>query len=192
MTAFTNSPSQNADAPTLSALALQIAQSQVGQTEQPKGSNRGPMVDAYLHSVTLPPGYAWCQAFVYWCYNEAAKQLALTNPVIRTAGVYDCWNRTGKELNSDSSGTKMGKQAALIQPGLLQPGNQFILTYGRSAGHTGIIERIASEYDSNGNPVTILHTIEGNSNNDGDREGYAVVRHERKLTDKALQGFIQY
>ena len=50
----------------LADLALQIAQGQLGQSEQPMGSNRGPMVNEYLKAVGLNPGYAWCQAFVYW------------------------------------------------------------------------------------------------------------------------------
>ena len=59
----------------LAAAALRYAQSQVGQREQPKGSNRGPMVDKYLASVGLQPGYAWCQAFVYWCYLQPKPEV---------------------------------------------------------------------------------------------------------------------
>jgi hypothetical protein len=166
-------------------LALEIAQGQVGQSEDPRGSNRGPMVDQYLAATGLNPGFAWCQAFVYWCYNEAAKKLGTSNPVLKTAGVYDCWNRTSTSTGSNTM--KLTKPAIMKQPELLQPGDQFILTFGKSAGHTGFIERV----DITTGDI-MIHTIEGNSNNDGSREGYEVVRHVRKLNEKALQGFIKY
>lgn len=49
-------------------------------------------------------------------------------------------------------------------------------------GHTGIVEFV----DKHG-----IHTIEGNTNVDGSREGYAVERKVRQLTDKTLVGFIR-
>lgn len=163
----------------LQSLALQIAQGQVGQAEEPKGSNSGPMVNQYLKATGLQPGYAWCQAFVYWCYNEAAKQLSRSNPLVKTAGVAQCWSETKSKL-------KIPAGAARQDPSILEPGQQFILVFNNGNGHTGLIERVEA---GNG---TLLHTIEGNSNNDGGREGYAVVRHIRKLEDKALAGFIKY
>lgn len=160
----------------ISSLALSIAQTQPGQRESPQGSNSGPMVDKYLLSVGLKPGYAWCQAFVYWCYASAAARLATRCPVIRTAGVYDCWNKT-------AAAQKIMKADAIKNPSLLSPGMQFILLYSGGTGHTGILEQIDGQ---------ILYTIEGNSNHNGSREGIEVVRHQRRLTDKALQGFIKY
>lgn len=166
-----NNPGRN-----ISSLALSIAQSQTGQCEAPKGSNSGPMVNKYLLSAGLAPGYAWCQAFVYWCYASAAAQLAIRCPAIRTAGVQECWNKT-------PALQKITKADALNNPHLILPGHQFILLFGAGTGHTGIVESIDG---------TTITTIEGNSNNDGSREGYEVVRHQRNLTDKALQGFIKY
>lgn len=160
----------------LATLALQIAQGQLGQCEDPKGSNTGPMVDKYLAAMGLQPGYAWCQAFVYWCYEQAATQLRQNNTVIRTAGALDCWNKTATQF-------RISKKEAWAHPVLLKPGDQFILNYGHGLGHTGIIEKIEG---------SILHTIEGNSNNDGSREGYEVVRHKRSLNDKLLLGFIKH
>lgn len=165
---------------TIQKLALQIAQGQVGQAEEPKGSNSGTMVNQYLKATGLQPGYAWCQAFVYWCYNEAAKQLARSNPLIKTASVIDCWNRTDAKR-------KITKETAHHDPSLLFPGQQFVLLFGNNTGHTGIVERIEPTVSG-----ILLHTLEGNSNNDGSREGYEVVRHTRRLEEKNLQGFIKY
>ena len=47
----------------------QIYQSQVGVREQ-GGANRGEQVEQYLASVGFGPGYAWCAAFVSWCYQQ--------------------------------------------------------------------------------------------------------------------------
>lgn len=160
----------------LCAKALEIAQSQVGQCESPIGSNAGPMVNEYLKSVGLNPGYAWCQAFVHWCYGKAARQLNIPNPVCKTGGVLDCWNHTDEKK-------KVIKKKAQLQPDAIKPGDQFILLFRNYGGHTGIVEKIEG---------TVIHTIEGNSNNNGSREGYEVVRHQRNFTDNALIGFIQY
>ncbi len=173
----------------LALYALKAAQGQIGQTESPKGSNRGEMINKYLRSVGLNPGYAWCQAFVYWCYEEAAKQIGIRNPMPKTAGVYDCWNRCAIEVKGQATSVlTMLRESVARQPEVLQPGDQFILTFGKLSGHTGIIERVAIEVGED----PVLHTIEGNSNTDGSREGYAVVRHKRKLSEKALRGFIRY
>ena len=164
---------------TLAAAALQAAESQIGQCEKPKGSNSGPMVNEYLHAVGLAPGYAWCQAFVYWSYETAAKKLNLVNPVVKTGSVHDCWNR----CLANSTVTKLLKADVSQRPDLIQPGDQFILLFSGNEGHTGIVEKVEG---------AILHTIEGNSNTDGSREGYEVVRHQRNIADKALAGFIRY
>lgn len=156
--------------------ALQVAISQMGQKELPIGSNKGPMIDKYLAAVNLNPGYAWCQAFVYWCYQQAAQQLSQNNPVVKTAGVLDCWNRTAVQF-------KIPQAEAIKHPKLILPGYQIMFNHGKGKGHTGVVERVEGQ---------IVHTIEGNSNSDGSREGYAVVRQKRRIDNKLLAGFIKY
>ena len=160
----------------LTLRALEVAITQLGQQEDPAGSNRGPMVDKYLRSVGLNPGYAWCQAFVYWCYATAAAATGTKCPVIRTAGVRDCWNKTPLSQ-------RLSRKEAVTDTTTIKPGYQFIMLFAGGNGHTGIVERVEGTY---------IHTIEGNSNNTGSREGTAVVRHIRSITDPALQGFIMY
>jgi CHAP domain len=161
---------------TLGGLALGVAVSQLGESEVPKGSNSGPQVDTYLASVGLGSGFSWCQAFVYWCYREAAKMAGCGNPAFRTASVADCWNKTSAEF-------KTTKIDALKNRPAVAPGSQVIFLYGRGLGHTGLVEHV----DEAG-----IHTIEGNSNTDGSREGYEVVRHVRRWDDPHLAGFIGY
>lgn len=173
----------------LASAALEIARSQVGQLEYPIGSNRGEMVDKYLASVGLNPGYAWCQAFVYWCYERAARQSCRENPVVRTAGVWDCWNRCANAAKDGQAvAVRLPKEEVVGNSQVLQAGDQFIMIFRNHTGHTGLVERVAFAADR----VPILHTIEGNSNADGSREGYAVVRRQRKLSDSTIKGFIRY
>ncbi len=145
--------------PTASA-ALKIATSQIGVTEIPKGSNRGPEVEIYLKSVGLGGGYSWCMAFVYYC----VAQTKLSNPLKKTGGVLAQWNAK-PELRK-------------ITP---EPGDIFIMDYGKGLGHTGFVEKVM--------PGGMIQTIEGNTNADGSREGFAVCRRTRKIS--ACKGFLR-
>lgn len=161
--------------------AVEVAVSQLGQKEDPIGSNKGPMVDEYLKSVGLAPGFAWCQAFVFWSFEQAAMGLTAAglptaNPVVKTAGVMDCWNRT-------KSSRKIMAVEAKQRPQLVQPGMQVVFKHSNTAGHTGIVTNVV------GNEI---HTLEGNTNHDGSREGYEVERKVRLVSDPHLVGFINY
>ena len=106
----------------VSALAkemLRIASGEVGVREDPPGSNRGPKVDEYLKSVKLKPAggsYAWCAAFVYWCFREAAKSLGVENPATCTAGAQDVWNQAGNRAIP-----RVTNREAADKPGLVKP-----------------------------------------------------------------------
>lgn len=158
----------------LKELALDLAIEQIGQRELSK--NSGPMVDKYLASVNLRPGYAWCQAFVFWCFDIASKRLGIFTPVVKTGGVLHCWNNT-------LGGKKLTKNVCIASPNLIKPGDQFVMDFGGGLGHTGIVESVDGY---------TLHTIEGNSNKKGSREGIMVCRNTRSIEDKLFKGIIQY
>lgn len=159
--------------------AIAFAATQLGVEEQPRLSNRGPEVDQYLLSVGLNPvghHYSWCAAFVYYCFKQAALQLNTANPVIKTAGVLDHWNRARCE--------KISRATALADPSRVKPGSIFIIDHGNNLGHTGIVTNIIG-----GN----LTTIEGNTNSGLSREGYGVFKlTRRKVSDKGMKGFLNY
>ncbi len=163
---------------TLSELAVEVAVSQIGQQEVPKGSNGGPVVMGYLKSVGINFPAAWCQAFVYWCFNEASRKAGLHCPVVRTAGVLDCWNKTAESL-------KLHALEAWHRPELISAGDQIVFKHAQGTGHTGIVVAVDKSTMS-------VSTIEGNTNHDGSREGYEVERKIRKLNDTSLMGFICY
>lgn len=159
---------------------MEIAASQIGVREKPLGSNSGPEVDEYLHSVGLDPGpnSFWCVAFEYWCFKKAAAALGRNNPMIKTAGVLDHWHQAGR-----SGISRITTQQAQNNPSLLKAGMIFTIDIGDGFGHSGLVENVVGGR---------LVTIEGNTNTDGSRNGIGVFRRDaRKLKDINV-GFIDY
>jgi hypothetical protein len=152
---------------------LSVAQSQVGVRESPLGSNRGPQVDTYLRSCGVDPtagNYAWCAAFLYYCFDQAARPLAVANPLPKTAGVHDLWNRLGR-----ANHLRLSPPQAALHPETIKPGMLFFIDAGGGLGHTGLVKAV------NG---VLLDTIEGNTTNiAGSREGIGVFeRNSRTIT----------
>ena len=172
-------PSQ-VDAPSdLIAAALEFATSQIGVREVPLGSNGGPQVDKYLEAVGLDPSegsFAWCVAFTHFCYLKASQQVGVTNPHVKTAGVLDHWNRA-------KPGSKITSARAVADPGLVRPGALFIIDLGQGLGHSGMVVETM-----NGR----LITIEGNTNDNGSRNGIGVFRREARKIAQINKGFIDY
>jgi hypothetical protein len=67
-------------------------------------------------------------------------------------------------------------------PSLIKPGNIFIMDHGNWKGHTGIVKTTGNGY---------IHTIEGNTNIAGSREGLGVTEIQRKI-NTINAGFIDY
>ena len=160
---------------------LSIAASQVGVMEDPSGSNRGPKVDEYLKAAGIDPStgsYAWCAAFVYWSFKQAATRLGTTNPAIRTAGVLDHWKKAGQ-----AGVTRLVAGQILDDLSLLKPGLVFVINTGGGHGHMGLVEDFRDDR---------LVTIEGNTNLPGDREGVGVFRRSGRTISDINQGFLSY
>lgn len=138
---------------------LDTALTQLGVKESPGTPNSGPQVDKYLASVGLGPGYAWCMAFVYWCAREAG----VAGQLVKTGGVLRQWN-----------------ERPALRVKTPQPGDIFIMDFGKGTGHTGIVERVEGG---------VLHTVEGNTNDEGSREGNEVCRRTRSIAK--CKGFLR-
>ena len=122
--------------------------------EEPRGSNWGRAVKSLLAYVKISFPAPWCAAYV--C--DRLDKAGLDNPVTGwTPGVLSWYSKRGR---------------AGVKPA---PGYLFFLYYPslRRVGHVGFVESVK------GDTVT---TIEGNTNTDGSREGYAVCRRKRKLS----------
>ena len=132
---------------------VQAAFSQLGVQEEPRGSNWGYSVQQYLLSVGITFPAAWCMAFVFWCARKAAASQGVSNPLLKTGSVMIQWrNRPALRVKEP------------------QPGDIFIMDYGKGLGHAGIVEKVDATY---------IYTIEGNGNDEGSREGFEVCRRRR-------------
>jgi hypothetical protein len=158
--------------------ALAVAASQLGVQERPLGSNRGPEVEQYQAAVGIEPGQPWCAAFVYWCFEQAARQLGRANPVIKTGSVMQHWSRARRQ------GLPVVRaEQARQEPHRLKAGMVFVMGTDRGAGHTGLVQRVFGGR---------LVTIEGNTNGGGSREGIGVFRRDSRAVSSINCGFIDY
>jgi hypothetical protein len=171
-------PVRNETSNELLARVLDVAASQINVMET--SPNRGPQVDEYVKSVGLNPGgrFAWCVCFLYWCFEKACKDIGRANPMIKTAGVLDHWNRAGTK-----GVPRVTTQQAINNPSLVRPGHIFTMKMSTTLGHTGIVERVMGGR---------LVTIEGNTNPGGSRDGVGVFRREMRKISSINKGFIDY
>jgi hypothetical protein len=159
---------------------LNVAESQVGVMEVPAGSNRGPQVDEYVRRVGCNPAdqLPWCAAFVYYCFDESAKALGRSNPLVKTAGVLDHWAAAGQRGTPRISG-----EQATQNPDLIRPGHIFVIDTGGGHGHMGLVREVTGG---------TLVTIEGNTNDGGSREGVGVFQRNSRKIVSINKGFIDY
>jgi hypothetical protein len=153
---------------------IEIAIGELGKEETPRGSNWGPHVQKYLKSVGISFPASWCMAFVYWCVEEAKVRIpdgtgGLRNPLVKTGGVLKQWNDIDTQARQPKSKFTTPKA-----------GDIFIMDYGKGLGHTGFVERVEGDR---------IHTIEGNTNDEGSREGFEVARRVRRIS--SCRGFIR-
>ena len=141
---------------------LQVAQRELGVQEHPVGSNWGPRIRDYLLSVGITSPAPWCMAFVFFVFREALGKL---NPLPHTGYTPDAFNWAKKNQR-------------LIPNGEAQRGDLVLFYFPRMGriGHVGILGWI-------GGPsfLRFMYTIEGNTNNDGSREGFQVCRKYRRV-----------
>jgi glycoside hydrolase-like protein/putative peptidoglycan binding protein/CHAP domain-containing protein len=161
-------------------LVIDIAASQIGVVEQPRGSNRGPEVDVYIRTTGLDPAadsFPWCVCFLYWVFDQAAKIKRKENPLPKTAGVISLWNlgrRTEAEVVRRSEAN-----AQTVKPGMI-----FHLNLGGGKGHAGLVTEVHGDQ---------IITIEGNTNPGGSSEGYGVFRRDaRSITSNVLLGYLDF
>lgn len=141
--------------------ALLIAQRFVGTREERK--NSGPDIDQWLQWVHQAPGAPWCAAFVHACYKMAASELGTGNPWPKTASVWGMWNAVPDLWKSD----------------IPSEGAVFVHITTENTGHTGFVVSVGDGY---------IATCEGNTNDEGSREGDGVYLRKRPLG--YVDGFI--
>jgi hypothetical protein len=154
------------DANVLRLRAVDILSAQVGVRE--RYPNGGPAVETFLSAVGLGPGYSWCMAFQFWGVDQAARELGVHNPMLRTGGVLRQWNE--------------GHCIHITDVDKVIPGDIFIMKVGNSgAGHTGMVRQIRVG--------GIMDTVEGNTNDDGSANGDGVYFRQRNFS--RMEGVIR-
>lgn len=161
-------------------LVIDIAASQIGVVEQPRGSNRGPEVDVFIRTTGLDPSEAsfpWCVCFLYWVFVQAAKIKGKENPLPKTAGVIVLW-----QLARHTEAQVVHKSEVSDQT--VKPGMIFALDLGGGHGHAGLVIEVRGDH---------VITIEGNTNPGGSSDGFGVFRRDaRPLTTGVLLGYLDF
>lgn len=158
----------------LADLAVEVALGEVGVREV--GRNKGQRVEEYQTSVGMPPGNPWCAAFVYWCFNEAAKRLKIPCPLPKAWAVNKYWRSLPEALRTPAP------RRGMIFIRFSNPKNAY------STGHTGIVRDVML-------PEGRILTVEGNTGGETagtdprDREGDGVYQRSRSL-DYVNMGYL--
>ena len=151
--------------------------------ELPKGSKKGPQVSNWLRVAGAQPGQNWCMAFVYGIFDELAGSLGITNPLPKTAGVMDHWDKTDPSVKINVSDVR--SNADLLKPGMIFIMHRAKAHGQKNLGHAGIV--ISTD------PVKKTFTsIEGNTNDMASGQGGRVGINTRRMDDPLLVGFTDY
>jgi hypothetical protein len=131
------------------------------------GANRGPWVRLYMGG-NEGSAFAWCAGFVTFLVEQAAQPLQEDKPI---EGAVSC-----DMLASQGSDAGLFVAEADAVRSSLPPGSIFLVrATDADWTHTGIV---TAALDNS------FETIEGNTNDSGDREGYEVCARTRSYPGK--------
>lgn len=117
--------------------ALQVAETQVGVTEQPPGSNDGPQIAQYRTATQgAYAGAPWCAYFVSWCAATAGAPIGDHGQGLGSVAEITDWARSTGRLTSTPA-----------------PGE--LILFGTA--HVGIVKSVNADGS--------LTTVEGNASN---------------------------
>lgn len=134
-------------------------------------TNSGPWVRAYMDG-NEGNDWLWCMGFVQTVMDQAssASGFKFTDFMIRS---FSCDTVAAA---AKTRGNFVKYSAVRANPSLVEKGDIFLLQSSNNSLdwiHTGIVTKILE----NG----VFETIEGNTNDDGSRNGYAVVKRTRNF-----------
>jgi len=124
------------------ARIVAAAESQIGQTEQPPGSNESPAIAMYRSDTAgAVPGAPWCAYFASWAARQAGEPIGLEGQGLGSVGEIWSWAQsTGRAIPNGPGVTP-------------QPGD--LIVFGDE--HVGIVRDVL--------PNGQIQTIEGNYEN---------------------------
>ena len=126
------------------------------------GANRGPWVRTYMKGNEGTP-WAWCAGFTTFCMYQAAETLGVSVPI---KGSFSCDTLAAQ---ARAAGNFLSERNT--SPGALSTGSMFLVR--RTSTDWTHVGFVVSASD------TSFTTIEGNTNDDGHREGFEVCARRR-------------
>jgi hypothetical protein len=151
-------------------ILVEVAASQIGVKEESR--NAGRELVKFWQATNYADGMRdrqpWCAAFLAWVVFEGMKRpggdlLALGEQSRPRSAAVSEWTRWA--MRPEHGCLMFGPNDPKYRP---EPGDIVIFTFS----HIGVVERFAAR---------VVHTIEGNTDDEGGREGYKVCRKQRKL-----------
>ncbi|MFC1829610.1 peptidoglycan-binding protein [Thermodesulfobacteriota bacterium] len=132
------------------------------------GQNKGPWVRLYMNG-NEGPAWPWCAGFVSFLLKQTYQRLGKALP-LQTTFSCDILVAQAKEKG------RFLDERTIEFKNVIKPGAIFLNRRTRTDWvHTGIVVRAEDE---------IFHTIEGNTNDEGSREGYEVCQRIRGYKKK--------
>lgn len=129
------------------------------------GNNMGPWVRLYMDG-NEGQDWPWCAGFVSFCIKQASAEMNVSLPVQRTfsCDVLADWGKRNNSFVRGSSSNLMSR---------VKPGDIFLVRKSPTDWvHTGFVTSLSGEY---------CQTLEGNTNDEGSRDGYEVAARTRSF-----------
>jgi hypothetical protein len=152
----------------LNEMIVAYAQNHLKASPREFNQNEGTWVRSYMDG-REGSGWPWCMGFVQTIIDQATFTLEKTLLDIMPK-TYSCdvAGEHGLKNNLLIRNEKLKKDPLLIAPGdvflIVKKAHDWI--------HTGIVTRVENDW---------IHTIEGNTNDEGSREGYEVCKRKRNF-----------
>lgn len=131
------------------------------------GDNKGPWVRLYMNG-NDGAAYPWCAGFVSFCMRQAAEALNISMPIPATG-------------SCDYLAAQAEREGIFVSEREIDPENI-------PEGSIFLVRRSPTDWTHTGFVTTaedrIFRTIEGNTNDDGSRNGYEVCARSRGYGDK--------
>jgi hypothetical protein len=138
---------------------VQYALDKIGYAEMPVGSNSSPAIDKWNRGVGAPPKSPWCASFASAAWGAGHADFASA-----ACEQWHQWGIANGRFRHSLSG--------------VSPGDVVLFALeGAAADHCGICVR---------SDDGLCLTAEGNTNDNGGREGYLVMLHDRAGSPHAI------
>ncbi|WP_243348828.1 peptidoglycan-binding protein [Parabacteroides sp. FAFU027] len=160
----------------LRTLIIEYAEQHLRNKPLELKNNHGPWVRAYVDG-NEGSDWPWCMGFAQTIIDQACSVLNQSfTQIMPHAYGCDSVGQHGLEKNKLLRNKEIRKNPSLIEPGDLF----LIVKTPHDWTHTGIVISVVDDW---------IHTIEGNTNDEGAREGYEVCKRMRNFMQSNIDIF---